>query len=130
MDSDGYSEGSFSSSNNEIDKFLHDSLDNIMDMYDDFKCRFAYNPYFLGHLRGTDLTDFFIDVLFAQEDTENILTKKDYTLFYTFHEEYQNELNTSFAIVDNFLSKYKYSLSPSSWAVFCLQFSIINSKSL
>jgi hypothetical protein len=126
MESDSYSEGSYSSSNNEIDKFLHDSLDNIMDMYDDFKCRFAYNPYFLGHLRGTDLTDFFIDVLFIQEDTENIITKKDYTLFYTFYEEYQSELSTSFAIVDNFLSKYKYNLSPSLWAVFCLQFSITN----
>ena len=122
MDSDGYSEGSFSSSNNEIDKFLHESLDNILDIYDDFKCRFAYNPYFLGNLKGTALTDFFIDVLFLQEDT--ILSKKDYSLFYEFYEEYQSELSISFTIVDNFMSNYKCNLSPSTWAIFCLHFSI------
>jgi hypothetical protein len=126
MDSEEFSDDSSGFDSIEIDKFHTESIDEILDMYYEFKNRFSYDPFFLGNLQSTDLTEFFTDLLFVS----NVLKMDKYCVinneFVSFNEEYQNELSTSFSFAHSFLLKYDFNLPSSIWAFFCFKHSIID----
>lgn len=124
MESEDYSDDSHISTN-DIDTFLSDSLDDIMDMYDEFKSRFSYDPFFLGHLQSTELTEFFTDVLFVKDHLRS-KSPDNSDVYYNFCEEYEKEISTSFAFAHAFLMKHDFHLEPSTWALFCFTYSIID----
>lgn len=123
MESEDYSDDSHISTN-DIDTFLSDSLDDIMDMYDEFKSRFSYDPFFLGHLQSTELTEFFTDIIFVKDPNMNTNINSD--VYENFCEEYEKEISTSFAFAHSFLTKHDFNLAISTWALFCFKYSIID----
>lgn len=46
-----------------VQQFISDNLDTILDIHDDIKERYAYNPYFLEYMTPTSLVEFIIDNL-------------------------------------------------------------------
>lgn len=126
MDSEEFSDDSSGFDSFEIDKFHTESIDEILDMYYEFQNRFSYDPFFLGNLQSTDLTEFFTDLLYVSNVSKHTKYHLNNSDFLTFSEEYQNELSTSFSSAHSFLLKYDFNLHPSIWAVFCFKNSIID----
>jgi hypothetical protein len=124
MESEDYSDDSHVSTN-DIDTFLSDSLDDIMDMYDEFKSRFSYDPFFLGYLQSTELTEFFTDILFVKAHLRS-KSPQNSNVYDNFCEEYEKEISTSFAFAHPFLMKHDFNLAISTWALFCFKYSIID----
>jgi hypothetical protein len=97
-----------------ITPFLDYHTYNIIHLYEDFKNRFTYNPFFLANLKSTDLTDFFIHLLYYNYNPKQNLSHLKF-----FSIEYENELCISFNIVNNFLKTCKYNLDYNTWTYFC-----------
>ena len=47
-----------------FDKFISIHLDNVLDIFYEFKVKFAYNPYFLDNLKSQDLLLFLYEHLY------------------------------------------------------------------
>ena len=123
-ESDYHSEHHYSPVNHDIDIFISEHLDDILDIFYDFRERFSWCPYFLAHLQCTHLTDFFTDILFHPQNFKSRrLTRTQIELYDRFIREYESELHTSLSIADGFLSKFKRNLLPLDWALFCFSFS-------
>lgn len=106
--------------------FLDTKGDFILDIYFELKKGVSYNTCFLDALKSTDLSDFFISCLFNDiKDLKRIVWfhPKLNVIYDYFVEEYKNELDISYDIVAEFLSKYKYRLDPVIWAKFCYKHS-------
>jgi hypothetical protein len=101
----------------QIDKFFENNLDAIIDIYDDFRERFSYNPRFLQKLASSDLTNLFIDCLF-EDNPPSPLSERDMCFLH----DYENEISISYSIVYSFLYKYKYRLPQKRWIMFCSNF--------
>jgi hypothetical protein len=104
------------STEDEINNFISNHLDNMIDIFLDFEERFSYVPEFLEQAKKTStvLVSFIIDYLFKNV---RVKTKKDTTYF---EEEYKNEINNSYNIIFNFV---KYSTGKTillkDWINFC-----------
>jgi hypothetical protein len=94
--------------------FLDYHTYNIIHLYEDLKNRFTYSPFFLANLKSTDLTDFFIHLLYYNYNPKQNLSHLKF-----FSIEYENELCISFNIVNNFLKTCKYNLDYNTWTYFC-----------
>ncbi len=109
---------------NPIDTFFQENMDNIIDIYEDFKERFAYNPEFFQYLTSCDLTDFSIQCIFGKKNTffelltvpHNFITVE---VMNAFKNLYSQELDISFYIMYGFLKQNKYRLSKDLWIRFC-----------
>ena len=97
-----------------ITPFLDYHTYNIIHLYEDLKNRFTYSPFFLANLKSTDLTDFFIHLLYYNYNPKQNLSHLKF-----FSIEYENELCISFNIVNNFLKTCKYNLDYNTWTYFC-----------
>jgi len=97
-----------------ITPFLDYHTYNIIHLYEDFKNRFTYSPFFLANLKSTDLTDFFIHLLYYNYNPKQNLSHLKF-----FSIEYENELCISFNIANNFLKTCKYNLDYNTWTYFC-----------
>jgi hypothetical protein len=117
-DSSYVSTSDASEDEDQVDKFFENNLDAIIDMYDEFRERFSHNPYFLQKLVSSNLTDFFIDCLFENNQVRS-LNERDICVL----QEYENEINISYSIVYSFLYKFKYRLPQNHWIQFCSKFS-------
>lgn len=99
-----------------INSFLDYHTYNIIHLYEQLKNTFTYNPFFLDKLKSTDLTDFFIHLLYYNynyNSQQNLYYIKNFSI------EYENELSISFNIVEKFLNTCKYNLDYSTWSYFC-----------
>lgn len=105
-----------------IQNFLDYHTDNIISLYYEFKQRFSYTPFFLTNLKSTDLTDFFIELLYYKDTFKY----KKLPLLNIFFKEYSNELDISFIITQKFLKTCKYNLDYDSWSHFCYTKSKLN----
>lgn len=97
-----------------ITSFLDYHTYNIIHLHEHLKNTFTYSPFFLAKLKSTDLTDFFIHLLYY-----NYNLKQNLPYIKIFSIEYENELNISFNIVENFLKTCKYNLDYNTWSNFC-----------
>jgi hypothetical protein len=105
-----------------IQIFLDYHTDNIISLYYEFKQRFSYTPFFLANLKSTDLTDFFIELLYYKDTFKY----KKLPLLNFFLKEYSNELDISFNITEKLLTSCKYKLDYDSWTRFCYTKSKLN----
>lgn len=108
---------------NKIQKFICNNLDDILDIYYDFKDRFSFNPYFLGLCKPTDLSDFFAMCLYNNGESPRSASSASRTLQERFQTEYSNELSTSYYIVATFLEQFDHVLIPLVWIRFCIKHS-------
>jgi len=126
-ESDYNSEHHYSPVNSHVDRdvdiFISDHLDDILDILYDFREQFSWCPYFLAHLQCIHLTDFFTDILFNPQQGSRQLTRKQITIYDRFIREYESELYRSLLIADGFLCKFNSTLPPLDWALFCFSFS-------
>ena len=99
-----------------IDLFISNYLDNIIDIYVDFEERFAYTPKFLEYARenSTVLVSFIIDYLF-KNTTFNVNDSKKIK----FQMKYQNELNESYNTIYNFTKTTGNIIPEKEWINFC-----------
>lgn len=105
-----------------IEAFLDYHTDNIISLYYEFNQRFSYTPFFLASLKSTDLTDYFIEILYYK-DTFKYKTS---SLLNFFIKEYNNELDISFTLAEKLLKTCKYNLDYNSWTRFCYAKSKLN----
>lgn len=97
-----------------ITSFLDYHTYNIIHLYEHLQNTFTYNPFFLGNLKSTHLTDFFIHLLYYKHTLKDNLP-----YIKLFSTEYKNELTISFNIVKKFLETCKYNLDFDTWTQFC-----------
>jgi hypothetical protein len=109
-----------------IDLFLSKHLDDVLNICDEFRDRFRYDPSFLSDMKCTDLTDLLIDAIFHGEDYE---VSDKHTLFDYFINEYRSELGISYSIVTNFCCHVRSTfhnqtnISYEGWCWFCYHLS-------
>lgn len=118
------SESSSNTSFLELDDFISSHLDELLDIYDDLKWRFALSPNFLEYLKSTT---------FVQTTAQNVLTPSSESqednspltnvTYFKFLEEYHQELEVSHEIINNFLRQFRTTISSDTWARFCFQWS-------
>lgn len=114
--------------NREIDAFISEHLDDILDMFYEFQERFSWCPFFLANLKSTHLTDFLIDVVFNNRHRQP-LNRTQLVLYERFIVEYEVELHISLTMVNTFLNRFKCTVPPLSWALFCFSFSDLSEVS-
>lgn len=99
-----------------IDKFITDESDNILDIYYDIKNRF---PYFFDKLSFPIYTDLLIDIIF----TDNTTMYKNYEMCNSyFFDENIKEISITQEITNYFLKKYKKSVNNNIWDNFCYKY--------
>lgn len=106
----------------EIDMFISEHLDDILDMFYEFQERFSLCPYFLANLKCVHLTDFLIDVIFHNAGHRR-LTRAQLVLYERFIFEYESELHISSTTINGFVTPFKRRVPPLDWALFCFSFS-------
>ena len=103
----------------DIEDFTSDNLDDVLDIYDELKYRFAY--IFLEKLRSTNLTSFIMDYLFTPT---KLNTTIDNTLVYNhFKKLYKYEISVSYSLVAKIFRQYRCDLSYEIWSIFCYRYS-------
>ena len=98
-----------------IDKFYTFHLDEIIDIYYEFKQRFSLSPFFLAELKSTELTEFSIDSILNNLNLPKI--NDEYIEYFNYY--YKNEIYTSYKIMARFLKTWKYNLTEKNWIIFC-----------
>lgn len=110
-----------------MEMFLSDHLDTLLDLFDDIKERFAFNPLFLGRLKPTEFVDYMIESAYALYDTrvdENYYNSHRND-FETFVNEYTKEMKITYTELDNFLEAYDcYAIDFESFSQFCFRYSL------
>lgn len=119
-------ETSSSESIDYVDEFLKLYCEDILDICDDFRERFSYNPYFLANMTPTNLMDFCIDArdpkLLRKYQDHNVGSSK----IERFETEYKKELGISYHIMHSFFKKVLKKgliLAPvtfETWSDFCI----------
>lgn len=105
---------------NEIDKFIFNESDYIMDVYYDLKDRI---PYFIDQLGFSDLLHFIIDIKFNMyRDNHNYHQPQlDY-----FEHEYKKEIDSILYVLNNYLRKYnKLQINYNTFLLFSYRFTTI-----
>jgi hypothetical protein len=106
--------------NDQIDSFITEETDYIMDLYYDLQDRI---PYFLDKARFPDIMSFIIDNKFGLYKNNKIYDTRDIEYFMY---EYNSEINASFYIINNYLQKYKrFSLEYDVFTKFAYDFTTI-----
>lgn len=109
-----------------INDFLFFESYNIVLLKEDLKRRVSLiSPFFLDYLEVYYLSDFIISLLF-----KNDFKLKNYKLDYIeyFKSVYTNELNISYSIISQFLTKFtKVNLDFNKWVLFCITYSNLTS---
>lgn len=86
---------------NEIDKFIFNESDYIMDVYYDLKDRI---PYFLDKLGFSDLLHFIVDIKFNMYKNTHRYNQQQLDYF---EHEYKQEVDGILYVLNNYLCKYK-----------------------
>ena len=101
-----------------INNFINDEGYNILLFSEDLKKR-VFN-YFLDKMYYTELMSFIIDQKFGVKVNLN-----DKQLLYLFKKVYKQEINSTLFVLNNFLTKLRYSklqISENDWINFCLKY--------
>lgn len=87
--------------NSAVDIFISEETDYIMDIYYDLENRF---PYFLDKARFCDIFHFIVDNKFGiyKNNKKYYSRNMDYFIY-----EYKSEIDASFYVINNYLSKFK-----------------------
>lgn len=122
MDSDSENHSDFYEEfdKDQIDEFITNETDYIMDLYYDLQDRF---PYFLDKARFPDIINFIIDNHFGLYKNKKKYNEKDMEYFIY---EYNSEINASLYVINNYLQKYKkFSLEYDIFIKFAYDFTTI-----
>lgn len=116
---DSHSESDYSYESNNIDNNL---IEDILDLYNEFKERFSTMPFFLSNMKATDLTDITRKCLTNDIDYFVDCIKVDNKLYYKFTNEYKNVLDISFTLYKNTIKRYKRELDYHNWSIICYRY--------
>jgi hypothetical protein len=95
---------------------LYKYLDDILELYYDFKDRFWFNPFFLGNLTIMKFTDFIRLIIYEKHIPSPLpLTKP----LVNFKINCNTELQISHQIITTFLKNIDSKISIDSWSQFC-----------
>lgn len=111
-----------------IQMFLSEHLDTILDMYYDIEDRFKMNPLFLGNMKSTDLTAFFIQTIFYDRKNKRNSHDLEWVALMGYYTDFMNEIYTSHVIINSFLSRFDIMCPLREWIEFCTKFSILENK--
>ena len=126
---------------NSIDVFLNNNYYNIILLLEDIKSYFFYNnPDFLCKLNSDRLTNIIIELIFydtcsleckefddlslkcKEFDALSLKCKEfDFDLNDFIH-EFENEINTSYNIINKFLKQFHYSMDQKTWTKICRKY--------
>jgi len=121
MDSSSDDDYTSTEEENLVDKFLFHHIDDILDIFDDLKERFKYDPTFLASLKSPQFIDFVTDQLFyPNRSLAEDANWQD--SFDDFVDEFNHEVNLSYYLVDMFFEKFQHKLSFPKWIELCYQF--------
>lgn len=112
------SDDSYVSINEQIDTFISNESDNIINLKYDLENRFCY---FLDKMNSGDLLSFIVDIKFnSVSDINNYYSDKEINSFIN---ENNNEISVSLWIVNRYLSKFKkIQISYDIWLEFCYKY--------
>jgi hypothetical protein len=118
-----------------VHSFLKAQSDRILDIYFELRDKFKYNPCFLENLKSTTLTEFFVSAVFwptdrhiARDLQQLVWFDPKLDMFYDiFIEEFRNELDISYDIVEGVVAKgeSKRKLDYVAWGKFCFNNSVV-----
>lgn len=104
---------------NEVNTFLDNNFYNVILLSEQIKNNFFYNPNFLSKLDSNRLMNIFVDYLFY--DGVTIIVHQ--TELYKFIDQYVNEIDISYNMINTFLSPYKCVMDYDIWIKICKKFS-------
>ena len=111
-----------------INLLMSSELDNVLDIYDDFRERFSMNPFFIANMTCIDLWNIITDCLYNYYGTkvyrDNV--QNNLPLYTRFIQEHSSELQTSYHIMWNYLDTLHYRLSPHLWGYVCFYYSVLS----
>jgi len=111
-----------------IDTFISRHMDDILDLYYEFQDRFRFNPFFLGVLKITDLTDFCVNCVFYDSGVSSFgikLSLPQTKIQSRFETDYFTELRLSYKLVNTLLSQFDVICSYNEWICFCIKYSML-----
>lgn len=108
---------------NSINIFLNDNHYNIILLLEDIKSRFFYNnPDFLCKLTSVRLTNLIVHLIFHDQTSIDINQINQKNLL-QFINVFENEIQISYNIINNFLYKFNCMIDYDVWACICNKFS-------
>jgi hypothetical protein len=110
-------------SNNHDMLLLHYTND-ILDIFDNYKERFATNPDFLCKLKGFIFVNFVIDYI-LHPSSNRIKNNASISENEIFEDVFKNELKISYNIIYQFMKELKVDLSFDNWKTYCQKYSCI-----
>lgn len=120
MNSDNESINGSHYEENQIDKFIFNEADYIMDLYYDLRDRL---PYFLDKLKFADLLHFIAELKFNLYQNNKRYNQER---LYYFESEYNTELIACLYVINNYLNKYKkFTISYDIFLLFAAEFTSV-----
>lgn len=117
---DSYSDSEFSYENEAIDNI---SIDDIIDVYEEFRERFSLMPFFLSKLKSSDLTDITYECIYDNSDYYNNNIEVNSRLYNKFIDEYKDIIYISYKLYNNFINNYNSSIDLYTWGLICYNYS-------
>lgn len=107
------------SQEDQVQNFLSNNYDYILDIYDELKEMFAMNPNFLNRLDSVAFCDYLIDIIFENNQTRvNVCNN-----FFTFIDVFYKEIIITHKYINKFLDKYKSNVTLEECEKFCFTYS-------
>lgn len=116
--SDEYEDDEYDIFMNEVNEFLDNNFYNVILLCEQIKRNFYHVPDFLCKLDSDRLMNFLVDYLFYDSISISVHERE----LSKFVDQYANEIDISYTMINRFLLKYKYSIDYDAWSKMCKKY--------